>query len=59
MVLSNLLLCTFNCFATNLKCQLTADNNEHKDTATTNRTVEQSSDRKKESYYQILEKSSL
>ena len=29
MVLSNLLLCTFNCFATNLKRQLTADNNEH------------------------------
>ena len=46
MVLSNLLLCTFNCFATNLKRQLTADN-EHKDIATTDRTVEQSSDRKK------------
>ena len=40
MVLSNLLLCTFNCFATNLKRQLTADSNEHKDTATTDRTVE-------------------
>ena len=47
MVLSNLLLCTFNCLSTNLKRQLTADNNEHKDTATTDRTVEQSSDRKK------------
>ena len=42
-----MLLCTFNCFATNLKRQLTAGNNEHKDTATTDRTVEQSSDRKK------------
>ena len=58
-VLSNLLLCTLNCFATNLKRQLTADNNEHKDTATTDRTVEPSSERKKESCYQILENSSL